>query len=501
MSPPSDPRITTGLQGLDEILNGGLTPNRLYLMEGRPGSGKTTLALQFLQAGVAAGERCLYVTLSETAEELQAVAKSHDWSLAGIDLFELSAAREVLGEGREQSLLHPWEVELTEIVTLITAEVERVQPIRVVFDSLSELRLLAHDALRYRRQLLSLKQFFAGRQTTVVLVDDPPASTDESDSQLHSLCHGVITLRRSTLEFGGARRSLEVQKMRGMHFSGGYHDFVIRRGGIEVFPRLVAADHHTHFIGEPVKSGLPQLDRLLGGGPLRGTSTLVTGPPGSGKTTIAMHYASAACANGEPCTMYQFDERVGTLLLRARAISLDLDSHMERGLMRIEQVDPAEISPGEFASLVRREVEERGTRMIIIDSLAGYLAAMPGEQALVLQIHELVSYLNQQGVVTILVNAQAGLVGSMHKVGVNVSYLADTVVILRYFEDSGRVRKAISVLKNRGGAHEDTIREFRIDSSGIQIGEPLSDFHGVLTGTPEYIGAREPLLEARLDAE
>jgi circadian clock protein KaiC len=499
MTVPFDPRITTGLQGLDELLNGGLTPSHLYLLEGKPGSGKTTLALQFLRAGVAAGERCLYVTLSETAEELGTVAQSHDWSMEGIDLFELSAARDVLGEGREQSLLHPWEIELTEIVTLITAEVERVQPRRVVFDSLSELRLLAHDALRYRRQLLSLKQFFAGRQTTVVLVDDLTSATGDGDSQLHSLCHGVVTLTRTTLEFGGARRSLEVQKMRGVDFSAGYHDFVIRKGGIQVFPRLIAAEHHAAFAGEPVKSGLASLDDLLGGGPLRGTSMLLTGPPGSGKTTLAMHYADHACKQGQRCTMYQFDERVGTLLVRTRSIDMPLDGHLDEGSLRIEQIDPAEVSPGEFTWRVRREVEERGAKIIMIDSLAGYLAAMPEEQALVLQMHELISYLNQQGVLTILINPQQGLIGSMNAVGINVSYLADSVLILRFFEDGGRVRKAISVLKNRGGAHEDTIREFRIDRDGVRIGAPLSEFHGVLTGTPSYVGPRDPLMEDRGD--
>lgn len=499
MSSESDPRITTGLTGLDEVLGGGLSPNRLYLLEGKPGSGKTTLALQFLLAGVLAGEACLYVTLSETTEELRAVAHSHGWSLDGIDLFELSATRDILGEGREQSLLHPWEVELTEIVSLITAEVERSKPRRVVFDSLSEMRLLAHDALRYRRQLLSLKQFFAGGDTTVLLVDDMTSATGENDAQLHSLCHGVITLKRSTLQFGGARRTLEIQKMRGIDFQSGYHDFVIRKGGIQMFPQLVAAEHHNAFVGDPVSSGMPSLDRLLGGGPLRGTTTLITAPPGCGKTTLAMRYVAHASDQGDACTMYQFDERVGTLMVRARSVGMPLDQHLESGMLRIEQIDPGEISPGEFTWRVRQEVEMRGVRMIVIDSLAGYLAAMPEEQSLILQLHELVSYLNQKGVATFILNPQPGLVGSMHSLGVNVSYLADAVLMLRFFEDSGRVRKAISVLKNRGGPCEDTIREFRIEATGIRIGEPLTHFRGILTGTPVYVGSRDPLMEDRGD--
>ncbi|MBW6425768.1 AAA family ATPase [Rhizobium sp. XQZ8] len=486
--------ISSGNEGLDLILTGGVPSRRLYLLEGAPGSGKTTLALQFLREGIRQGEKALYITLSETKEELSAVAASHGWNIEDFDIFEFSSASEVFGDGREQSILHPWELELGETIRLVQEEVERVKPKRVVFDSLSEMRLLAQDPLRYRRQVLALKQFFSGRDTTVILVDDMTGNDSGRDVHLHSLCHGVITLERLTLDFGAARRRLQVQKLRGINFIAGFHDFTIRTGGLEIYPRLIAATHHSDFSGEVTASGVGELDNLLGGGPLRGTSTLITGPAGSGKTTIALQYLFAACERGEFCTVYEFDERIGTLLARAKAFSLDFRKHIEAGKLIIEQIDPAEISPGEFAARVRYQVERRGSRMIVIDSLNGYMAAMPQEQQLILQMHELLSYLSQRGVVTFLINPQTGLVGSM-ATNLNISYVADTVVLLRFFEAEGRVRKAISVLKNRGGAHEDTIRELRIDTNGVRISEPLSQFRGILTGTPEYLGSREPLME------
>ena len=488
-------QISTGNEGLDLILRGGLPRDRLYLLEGAPGSGKTTLALQFLREGARLGERALYVTLSETREELAVVAASHGWDIDEFDVFELSAVDEVFGDGRDQSILHPWEMELGETVRLIQDEIERVAPARVVFDSLSEMRLLAQDPLRYRRQILALKQFFAGRAATVLLVDDMTASDGGNDA-LHSLCHGVITLERLTLDFGAARRRLQVQKLRGVNFVAGYHDLTIQKGGLDIYPRLIAADHHAPFVGEPVGSDVVELDALLGGGPLRGTSTLITGPAGTGKTTIALQYLHAACERGEPCVIYEFDERIGTLLARAKAFGLDLQKHIDSGCMVIEQVDPAELSPGELAQRVRRQVEGRGARIVVIDSLNGYLTAMPQEQQLILQLHELLSYLNQQGVVTFLINPQQGLLGSM-ATNLNISYIADAVLMLRFFEADGRIRKAISVLKNRAGAHEDAIREFRVDASGVRVGEPLVAFRGVLTGTPEYTGDRAPLMEDR----
>lgn len=490
-------RVSTGNAGLDLVLGGGLPAQRLYLVEGAPGSGKTTLALQFLLEGVRAGERVLYITLSETSEELAVVAASHGWSLDNVDLFELASADSVLGIGRDQSILHSWEMELGGTIDLIREEVQRVKPRRIVFDSLSELRLLAQDALRYRRQLLFLKQFFAQIDTTVLLVDDLTGGAGIRDNHLHSLCHGVVTLERLTLDFGAARRRMQIQKMRGVAFVAGYHDMIIRKGGIDIFPRLIASDHHTPFVGDPVPSKIAELDAILGGGPQRGTSTLITGPAGAGKTTLALQYVIAACERGENAVIYEFDERIGTLISRARLFGTDLQALMDEGRLVIRQIDPAEVAPGEFAAMVRREVEENDARMILIDSLNGYLAAMPQEQQLILQLHELLSYLSHRGVVTFMVNPQQGFFGSMSADEINVSYIADIVILLRFFEAEGRIRKALSVVKHRSGAHEDSIREFRIDSHGVRVGEPLSNFRGVLTGTPEYKGASSPLMEDR----
>lgn len=495
----TDPRISTGNAGLDIVLGGGLTPSRLYLLEGAPGSGKTTLGLQFLMEGVAHGERCLYVTLSETHEELAAVVASHYWTLEGIDIFELSSAEEVLGDGRGQTIIHPWEIELSATVDLIIKRVEEVKPKRLVFDSLSELRLLSQDPLRYRRQVLALKQYFAGQNITVILVDDLTGEHGERDAHLHSIAHGVITLERNTLEFGAARRTLQVQKMRGVKFSAGYHDVEIEHGGLRVYPRLIASDFHTPFIGDPVSSGIVELDALLHGGPLRGTCAILTGPPGAGKSSVAFAYALAACERGENATVYEFDERIGTLMARSRSLGQDPDGPVKAGCLKVVQMDPADITPGQFAWLVRKEVEERKVKVIVLDSLNGYLSSMPEEKQLVLQLHELLSYLNQQGVLTLLVNPQNGLVGTMQTGQLNISYIADVVFLFRFFEAQGRLRKAISVLKNRSGAHEDAIRELKFDSQGIRIGDPLISFRGVLTGTPEYVGDRGPLMESRDD--
>lgn len=496
MNFPSPSIIATGNTGLDQVLRGGLPRDRLYLLEGTPGSGKTTLGLQFLFEGVRQGESVLYITLSETSEELQSVAESHGWSLDGVHLFELSAADAVLGGAQEQTILHPWESELGDTIELIQARVDELKPTRLVFDSLSEMRLLAQDPLRYRRQVLALKQFFAGRGITVLLVDDLTSSPSGRDNHLHSLCHGVLTLERLTLDFGAARRRLQIQKLRGRDFIAGYHDFTIRRGGLEVYPRMIAAGRYEDFIGESVASNVDDLDALLYGGPLRGTSTLIIGPAGAGKTTLALQYVMAACARGERCAVYEFDERIGTLLKRAESMGMPLLRYIDEGLLMVHQIDPAELSPGEFAWRVRQDVEENDCRMLVLDSLNGYLAAMPQEQHLILQLHELLSYLSESGVVTFLVNPQHGLVGSMTS-NLDISYIADTVVLVRFFEAQGRLRKAISILKHRGGAHEDAIRELRIDRQGIRVGQPLVDFRGVLTGTPEYFGARQPLMEER----
>lgn len=488
--------IATGNAGLDQVLRGGLPKDRLYLLEGTPGSGKTTLGLQFLFEGVRQGESVLYITLSETSEELRCVAESHGWSLDGVHLFELSAADAVLGGAQEQTILHPWESELGDTIELIQARVDELQPRRLVFDSLSEMRLLAQDPLRYRRQVLALKQFFAGRGLTVLLVDDLTASGGERDNHLHSLCHGVLTLERLTLDFGAARRRLQIQKLRGVDFIAGYHDFVLRRGGLEIYPRMIAAGRYQDFVGQPVPSNIADMDALLHGDPLRGTSTLITGPAGTGKTTLALQYVTAACARGERCAVYEFDERIGTLLKRAESMGMPLHRYIDEGLLVVHQIDPAELSPGEFAWRVRRDVDENDCRLLVMDSLNGYLAAMPQEQHLILQMHELLSYLSQSGVVTFLINPQHGLVGTMTS-SLDISYIADTVVLIRFFEAQGRLRKAISILKHRGGGHEDAIRELRIDTRGIRVGQPLVDFRGVLTGTPEYFGAKQPLMEER----
>lgn len=491
--------VTTGISGLDTILRGGLPKSRLYLLEGQPGAGKTTLALQFLLEGAARGESCLYITLSESADELTEVAHSHGWTLDALNLFELASAQEYLGDGQQQSVLHPWEVELDGTVKLIQAEVERLKPTRVVFDSLSELRLLAQDPLRYRRQVLALKQYFSPRNITVFLVDDLTGNGGERDAHLHSLCHGVISLERLTLDFGAARRRMQIQKLRGVDFIGGYHDLSLLKGGMRIYPRLIASEHDVPFTGEPVSSGNIEIDALLGGGPRRGTSTLLTGPAGSGKTNVALHYVVAACERGERCCVFEFDERTGTLLTRAKALGMDLQAHIDNGLLELRQMNPAEVTPGEFAWEIRASVEERDCRVLVIDSLNGYLSSMPQEKQLMLQMHELLSYLNQSGVATFFINPQSGLVGTMSTGNLNVSYMADTVILFRFFEAGGRIRKAISVIKNRSGPHEDSIREIRVDANGLRLSEPLQAFRGILTGTPEFIGDEAPLLDRNAD--
>ncbi|HZT60302.1 MAG TPA: ATPase domain-containing protein [Pyrinomonadaceae bacterium] len=478
-------RLATGSAGLDRVLEGGFPANRLYLLEGDPGTGKTTLALQFLLEGARRKEPVLYVTLSETKEELTAVAHSHGWSLEGVNLHELVPPEESLKAEAQYTIFHPSEVELGETTRAVIEEVERIQPRRVVFDSLSEMRLLARDPLRYRRQILALKQFFAGRKTTVLLLDDR-TSTD-ADLQVQSIAHGVLMLEQLELDYGAERRRLRVSKLRGSRFRGGFHDFTIRTGGVEVFPRLVAADRRAEFKQESVASEVAELDALLGGGLDRGTATLVLGPAGCGKSSLAAHFAAAAAARGERAAAFIFDEGVNTYLNRAAGLGTDLRKEVEAGRLTLQQVDPAELSPGEFAHAVCEAVEG-GARLVILDSLNGYLQAMPDERFLTAQMHELLTFLNQQGVVTLLVMAQHGFMGSMSS-PVDVSYLADTVVLLRYFEAAGAIRRAISVVKKRTGRHEDTIREMRLSASrGVEVGEPLTAFRGVLTGVPVLVG-------------
>ncbi|HEX7221051.1 MAG TPA: ATPase domain-containing protein [Burkholderiales bacterium] len=474
--------VAAGIPGLDNILGGGFTPNRIYLVEGDPGSGKTTLALQYLLEGRRRGESGMYVSLSETKEELDGVARSHGWTLEGIHCHELLPSDESLLPDAQSRLFHPSEVELSDTTRAILGEVERRKPSRVVFDSLSEMRLLAQHPLRYRRQVLALKQFFIGRECTVLLLDDRTSA--DNDLQLHSLAHGVISLEHVAQEYGAERRRLRVMKMRGRPFRGGFHDFIIRSGGLDVFPRLVAAEHHRLFDGEPLKSGVPELDKLAGGGLHRGTSTLLMGPAGTGKSTIATQYAVCAAERGERSVLFAFDESVATLITRSEGLGIPLKKHIDAQRIRVQQVDPGELSPGEFIYGIRRAVEQDGARVVVIDSLNGYLNAMPEERYLTIQLHEMLSYLGQQGVVTLMVMAQRGLLGAGMQTPVDASYLADTVVALRYFEARGALRRAISVVKKRSGMHEDTLRELRLTRGGVALGEPLHDFHGVMSGIP-----------------
>ncbi|MBA3676571.1 MAG: AAA family ATPase [Sphingosinicella sp.] len=487
-----DPRtISIGIPDLDNILGGGLTAKRSYLLEGTPGSGKTTIALQFLLEGALRGERGLYITLSETAAELREVALSHNWDLSEIELFEL-----VSGDGldpeAEQSILEPSEVELGETIQGVMECVDRLRPSRVVFDSLSEMRLLAQNSLRYRRQILALKQYFSTRRCTVLMLDD--RSSDPGDLQLHSIAHGVITLEQAAQEYGSERRRLRVVKMRGVKYRGGYHDFVIETGGVAVFPRLIAAEHHTQFTEELASTGLDRLDQMLGGGLAAGTNALFNGPSGVGKTSTALKCALSAIDRGEKASYFLFDEGKATLLSRARSMGMDLGPHIESGMLNVMQIDPAELSPGEFASWVRCAVEDQGVKFIVIDSLNAFLQAMPGEKYLVLQMHEMLSYLNQQGVITVLILGQHGIVGEVRS-DVDLSYLSDTIVLFRYFEARGEMLKALSVAKSRTTPHEASIREYRLDASGIRIGDPLRDFEGVLAGLPAYHGTT-PLMAA-----
>jgi circadian clock protein KaiC len=485
MTRSTSSRISTGTPGLDEILFGGLPSKRLYLLQGDPGVGKTTLALRFLLAGAESGERCLYVTLSETREELGAVAYAHGWSIDAITVYEMSAAEAGYLEQDENTLYVPAEVELGERVTALLREVDRVKPSRIVLDSCSELRLLAQSPLRFRRQLLALKEDLVRRNCTILLLENP--TSVGGDPLLQSLVHGVIAMEQLSPLYGAERRRMRIVKMREVAFRGGYHDMVIRSGGVEVFPRLVAAEHRESFEPELMLSGVPELDKLLGGGLDRGTSTLLMGPAGTGKSSIATQYAVAAARRGEHVAYFTFDEGLDILRARASNLGMELDKHIEDKRIAIQQIDPAELSPGEFSATVRRAVEQSGARVVIIDSLNGFLQAMPEEHFLTIQLHELLSFLRQRGVLTLLLMAQHGFLGRM-EVPADVSYLADTVVLTRYFEASGRVRKALSVVKKRSGTHEDTIREFAVTSTGLTVGEPLSGFHGVLTGTPQYDG-------------
>lgn len=476
-------RIETGVSGLDDILSGGFPAGQMYLVEGDPGTGKTTLAMQFILAGTRRGSKSLYITLSESRDELEGSALSHGWHPHEIPIAEFVPAEAILNPEEQYTIFHPSEIELSGTIQKLTRLIDELKPERVVIDSLSELRLLAADPMRYRRQLLALKHFFAGRDCTVLLLDD--RTGDGSDTQLQSIAHGVIRLEKMHRSYGVTRRQLEMVKLRGSEFREGFHDYTILKGGLCVYPRLIAQEHVGDFKGERIKSGLGGLDLMFGGGVNRGSSTLLIGPSGSGKSTLSMLYAYAAARHGDRVIVYVFDEVLRTALDRLESIGMEVRDELARGTLLMTQVDPASLSPGEFASRIRQDVEANNTRVVVIDSLNGYLMSMPGERDLNIHLHELIAYLNQKGVATFLVYTQHGLIGAM-QTEVDVSYLSDTVVLLRYFEAAGSLRKLISVVKQRVGNHEDTLREMRITARGVEVGEPLSSFRGVLTGVPEF---------------
>jgi len=482
MDHDSPRRIETGVTGLDDILSGGFPVGQMYLVEGDPGTGKTTLAMQFILAGAGRGGRSLYITLSESRDELESSAKSHGWNPQNLPIAEFVPAEANLNPKEQYTIFRPSEVELSDTIQKLTTVIDEVKPDRVVIDSLSELRLLASDPMRYRRQLLALKHFFAGRDCTVLLLDDRTA--DGSDTQLQSIAHGVLRLEKMHRSYGTTRRQLEVVKLRGSAFREGFHDYSILRGGLCVYPRLVAQEHIAAFAGERIQSNLPGLDKMFGGGVNRGTSSLLIGPSGCGKSTMAMVFANAASQRGERAIVYVFDEVLRTAQDRLESIGIPVRDEIAKGNLRMTQVDPAALSPGEFAAQIRADVEANNTRVVVIDSLNGYLTSMPGEKDLSVHLHELIAYLNQRGVATFLIYTQHGLVGNM-QTEVDISYLSDTVVLLRYFEAAGSLRKLVSVVKQRVGNHEDTLRELRITNKGVQIGEPLTSFRGVMTGVPE----------------
>jgi circadian clock protein KaiC len=490
--------MSSGVPGIDDIIRGGFPSDCLYLLAGEPGSGKTTLAMQFLLEGARRKESCLYVTLSETRREIDKVALSHGWDLSGIQIVELIPSEHNLAKDQQLTVFNPSELELSATTEAMIAAVEKYKPRRVVLDSLSELRLVAQNALRYRRQILALKQFFSGRECTVLMLDD--CTGGGSDGQVESIAHGVISLQQLANQYGAERRRVRVAKMRGVAFRGGFHDFMIRRGGLDVFPRLIASEHHEEFTDEHLPSGNGALDALLGGGLPTGTSTLLLGPAGTGKSTIATQFAVSAAGRGMRTSMFVFDENVSVLCSRSRKLGLPVEPHIESGLMSVQQIDPAELSPGEFAAIVRRAVDgtdghrHGAAKVIIIDSLNGYLNAMPEEKFLTAQMHEMLCYLGQKGVVTLMTVTQAGMVGNMVS-PVDTTYLADNVILFRYFEARGRVRRAISVVKKRNGKHEPTIRELHVTENGLEIGAPLENFQGVLTGVPTYVGKQEELLD------
>ncbi len=493
--------LNTGVPGFDEILHGGLPRGHLYLIEGNPGTGKTTLALQFLLAGIQKGERVLYFTLSESEQELKEAIRGHGWpSESLLCICEMAPPEEDLKPEAQYTVFHPSEVELADTIAAIFKEVDAVRPQRLVFDSLSELRMLARDPLKYRRQILALKRHLSGRDCTTLLLDDGTAEGG-TDLQLQSIAHGVMRLDIINRDYGISRRRIQIAKVRGSDFRAGFHDYTIQKGGISIYPRLVAAEHKHGFERKCVPSGIQELDDLFRGGIDTGTSTLLIGPAGCGKSTIAFQYACSSAQRGEKALIFTFDESASTLLHRARQLNMDPDPYLKKGVLEVQQIDPAELSPGQLVARVQRVVEEENLRVLVIDSMNGLLNAMPNEQFLAMQLHELFAYLGQQGIATIITLAQHGLIGSVMEAPIDVSYLADTVLLFRYFERAGQIRQALSVVKKRSGPHERTIRELHFEKGRVYVGEPLTHFEGVLTGVPRFLGGTSSIEDAPLVGE
>ncbi len=490
-TPPQEyEKAATSIVGLDEILSGGFPSGELHLVRGGPGTGKTTLSLQFLKDGAEKGQTVLFITLSQTEKTLRKIAASHGWSLEGVQISERRGAGD-REEATEQTIFPTAVVELGETMSALMSEIERVDPDRVVIDAMSQVRQLADTPLRYQRQLLVLRDFLSTRRATVLVV----GSGLEPDQALEDLVHGTLVLERNAPDYGDVRRSVHIAKMRGLNFHGGNHNFRIRTGGLDVFPRLEPHVDDPDKSDDVVKSGVGELDALLGGGVEKGTACMVVGATGTGKTSVATLYAYSAAKRGDHATIFTFEERRETFLKRSEGLGIDLRPLIDDGLITLRAVRTAELAPTEFTELVRKAVLEDGTKIVMIDSLTGYYHSMPQENALITQMHDLLYFLRQMGVLSFLIVNQQGMVGERIREPLEVSYLADTVILLRHFEARGSVRKAISVLKKRNGPHETTIRELQLSPGKVEVGAPIDDFTGVLSGRPEFVGRKEDLSE------